>query len=344
MDNIGAQQMRFRCAIAAVNHEDRKIIHVYCQDTSGGIREVTCENGKWSGGTERDIIAHGILGTPIVAICNDVDQMTHVFYIGERNMVRHVCRQQDFSHHGEWRDGDLNHENIEVAPYSMMAACCMRGAGSGNDKQQMRLYVQMKDNHIQEYGCEENRGHDSGDKSGQRWRKMEKISRALPGTGMACTCSVRGRGKENCIRLFMQDQHNNIIDHCSRDGKNWENGNMSIKQALPRTDLAATSCGENDTRVFYIDRENHVREMIMEMQSGMFSNSERWAEGHFDQPCVSGSQVAAISWSGRGSGGGKGEDECNIRVYFQAGHDVTAISEWMYRGRWEEGRRSLPPA
>ncbi|KAL5340252.1 fucose-specific lectin [Aspergillus crustosus] len=344
MDNIGAQQMRFRCAIAAINHEDTDLIHVFCQDNYGGIREVTCQDGKWSGGTEKDVVAHGILGTPVVALCNNVDQLIHVFYIGDRNTVRHVFREQDSNRHGEWREGNLNHENIEVAPYSMMAGCTLRREGSDNDKQEMRVYVQLKDNSIQEYGCEvEKNNRQPG---GQRWKKMERLGRALPGTGMACTCSGRGKGKETCIRLFLQDEHNTIVDQCTRDGKSWEFGNMSIKQALPRTDLAATSCGENDTRVFYIDRDNRVREMKMQMQSGMFSSSERWTAGEFDHPCVAGSQVAAVSWGGRGGGDAhaKAKDDCNIRVYFQAGHEVTAISEWVYRGKWEEGRRSLPPA
>ncbi|KAL4881881.1 fucose-specific lectin [Aspergillus karnatakaensis] len=195
MDNVGAQQMRFRCAIAALKQQDKNILNVYCQDINGGIREVTCENGKWSGGTERDVVAHGILGTPIVALCSENNQMTHVFFIGERNLVRHVCRQMGSSGQGQWREGDLNHENIEVAPYSMLAACCIdeSGQGQGQQKQHARLYCQTKDNQIQEYGCEM-------DNRGQRWSKMAKVCRALPGTGMACTSSTRGKGKENCIR------------------------------------------------------------------------------------------------------------------------------------------------
>ncbi|KAL2812142.1 fungal fucose-specific lectin [Aspergillus cavernicola] len=306
MSTFGAQQIRFRCAIAAVNFSHN--IRIYSQDTSGGIREVACDNGNWSDGSEREVISYGILGSPIAAICKN---MIHIFYIGEGNMVKEICRDA----HGRWHEGELNRLKIQVAQYSMLCACPL--AGTNN---QMRLYVQMVDNNIQEYGCDNEKGGWSKMAS-----KMAGIGRALPGTGMACTSK---KDREMCIRLFCQDDQMNIIENCCRDGKRWGAGKLSIEKALPRTDLTATSCSESEVRLYYIDRDNRIKEMAC--------SSDRWGHGQFDQPCVSGSQVAAVSWGN--------ERDCNIRVYFQCGQYVTAISEWTYNRKWEEGKTALPPA
>ncbi|KAL2845018.1 fungal fucose-specific lectin [Aspergillus pseudoustus] len=307
MDNVGAEQIRFRCAISAINREDN--IRVFSQDTSGGIREATCEKGRWNGGTDDDVIAYGILGTPIAALQKKTDEMTHVFFIGEGNVVREMCRDENRE---SWREGEINKMNIRVAPYSMMCACFVEG----HNQQGMRLYVQMMDNSIQEFGCDDSR---------LGWLQMSKIGRALPGTGLACACTP---GRDMCIRLFCQNEDMDIVEHCSRDGHTFKTGTLHIKKANPRTDLTAIMCGDTETQVYYVDRENRVREMC--------TTNDKWQQGDFDQPCVPGSQVAAVSWGPR--------RECHICVYFQGGYQVTAITEWKYHGRWEEGQRGLPPA
>ncbi|KAL3454847.1 fungal fucose-specific lectin [Aspergillus insuetus] len=311
MSHAGAQEIRFRCAIAAINDQDT--IRVFSQDTSGKIREATCRNGKWTGGTaDHDVVATGILGTPIAALCREMDEMMHVFYIGEGNVVRQVYRDSK----GKWYEGDLNREDIVVAPYAMMCACFVEGSNRS-----MRVYVQMQDNNIQEFGFEDSR---------RGWVKMANVCNALPGTGLACV-AMPGRAK--CIRLFCQNDRMDIVEHCCCDDRTWQRGRLSIERALPRTDLTAVVCGDTETKVYYIDRDNQVKEVYA-------NASDDWKQGDFNQHCVPGSQVAAVSWGPR--------NECNIRVYFQSGHQVTAITEWKYRAghgaKWEEGQRGLPPA
>ncbi|KAL3458087.1 fungal fucose-specific lectin [Aspergillus heterothallicus] len=309
MDHVGAQHIRFRCAIAAVNREDN--ICVFSQDTSGRIRETTCHNGRWAGGTDKDVLAHAILGTPIAALCRSDDDIMHVFFIGEGNQVREMHREP----RGTWCEGEINKLNIRVAPYAMMCACHVEG-----HNQSMRLYCQMPDNMIQEFGCDDSR---------HGWTEMTKVCSALPGTGLACAVSP---GREMRIRLFCQNEHMDIVEHCSQDGKTFKEGSLHIKKALPRTDLTAVMCGEdsNDTKtqVYYADRDNRMKEV--------YATGNKWQVGDFDQPCVPGSRVAAVSWGSR--------RDCNVRVFFQGGHQVTAITEWKYHGKWEEGQRGLPPA
>ncbi|KAL2785009.1 fungal fucose-specific lectin [Aspergillus keveii] len=293
MSHVGAQQVRFRSAITALNNEDN--VRVYSQDTSGGIREARYEKGKWTGGDEGSIVTRGILGTPIAAVRQDQHQAIHLFYITEGNLVRQMHRDP----RGRWQDGNLNQTNVRVAPYSMIAACHVEGAN-----QPLRLYVQLPDNTIQEYGSD---GSDHG------WSQIKNLGPALPGTGLACAVT---QGHNTSVRLFLQDDNFAITERQSQDGQNWRNGDLSITKANPRTDLTALRCGDNEVRVYYVD------------------------QGHFDQPCVPGSQVAAVSWGSRR----ESHNDCNIRIYFQNGHQVTAITEWKYDGKWERGHQGLPPA
>ncbi|RDW76332.1 uncharacterized protein DSM5745_06324 [Aspergillus mulundensis] len=338
MSNAGAEQVRFRCAIAAVNSEEN--IRVYSQDIHGGIREVTCQNGQWSGGSERDIVAHGILGTPLAAVCRNRNEMIHVFYIGDNNVVREVCRESD----GKWHHGELDQSQIRVAPYSMLAACSTGGrgqhGGQGNEHEEIRLFAQMQNNEIQEFRCDE-RG---------RWSKQSNVGRALPGTAMDCTI-LQGQGQgggqnEMSMRLIYQDDNRHIMEARCHQNKKWQAHNEIVKQALPRTDLTLVTCTDqegkgNDNnvelRLYYVDHNNRMKEMVQSNQ-----DQDNWKKGHLDEQCVAGSQVAAVSW-------GK-SNQCNIRVYFQHGRYVTAISEWMFRGsgkgsqKWEQGKEALPPA
>lgn len=71
--------------------------------------------------------------------------MIHVFFIAEGNMVKEVCRDSN----GRWHDGQLCKLAIKVAPYSMLSACLL----AREAEYHMRVYVQMMDNTIQEYGC-----------------------------------------------------------------------------------------------------------------------------------------------------------------------------------------------
>ncbi|KAL4905799.1 fucose-specific lectin [Aspergillus multicolor] len=341
MSNAGAEQVRFRCAIAAVNSEEN--IRVFSQDIKGGIREVTCQNGQWHGGSERDVIAHGILGTPLAAVCRNMQEMIHVFFIGEGDVLREVCRQSD----GKWHHGELDQSQIRVAPYSMLAACHtgQRGqnGGQSNEHGEIRLFAQMQNNEIQEFCCDE-RG---------RWNKMSNVGRALPGTAMACTIMQgQGQGQNGnmTMKLIYQDDNMNIMEARCNQNKKWQAHHEIVRQALPRTDLTLVCCTDNENnnnnnnnntelRLYYVDRNNRMKEMVQKCQN-QNQDQDNWTKGQFDEHCVSGSQVAAVAW-------GK-NNQCNIRVYFQHGRYVTAISEWMCKGqgkgRWEQGKEALPPA
>lgn len=129
-------------------------------------------------------------------------------------------------------------------------------------------------------------------------------------------------------RFYCQNDHMDIVEKSFSDEKGWEEGKLSIKEALPRTDLAVTSFGDGEIRLYYVDQGNRMKEMSY--------SSESWGKGDFDQPCVPGSQVAAVCR-------GRHRDR-NIRVYFQRGKYVTALTEWKWDGKWEEGKDALPPA
>ncbi|RAL09113.1 fucose-specific lectin FleA [Aspergillus homomorphus CBS 101889] len=321
MSTSGAQQIRFRCAIAVVGSEDN--FQVFTQDTFGRIRETRCRDGKWSGGTEHDLVRQGILGSPIAAIScpreggSDVSSsedttstQVHLYYIGENNVVKEVIRDKD----GKWHEGNLNRQEIKVAPYSMMAACCHRG----RDRTHCRLYVQMPDNNIQEFGCDDER---SG------WSQMTKLGRALPGTGLACLShSSESHNNSMSIRVFHQSEDLSLKEKFY-DGRNWREGDFSISKALPRTDLAATALDNDSFRVYFIHENNHVVEMVHE--------GRKWQRGDFHQQCVPGSQIAALASNGK---------DRKIRLYFQSGKHVTAVTEWMYHREWKETKEALPPA
>ena len=62
-----------------------------------------------------------------------------------------------------------------------------------------------------------------------------------------------------------------------------------------------------------------------------------WQKEKIGVECVPGTEIAAISW---GSG-----NSVQMRVYFQKGEHVSAISEWMWsQGKWSSGELALPPA
>lgn len=59
------------------------------------------------------------------------------------NMIREAA----FDHSKGWSEGIIAKDRLAVAPYSKLAACCLEGQGLT-----MRLYCQMPDNTIQEFG------------------------------------------------------------------------------------------------------------------------------------------------------------------------------------------------
>ncbi|PLN81073.1 fungal fucose-specific lectin [Aspergillus taichungensis] len=305
MSSIGAQQIRFRCGIAPIGNADS--MRIYVQDTNGGIREVAYDSGHWSRGTEKDIIGYGVLGSPIAAICRGFKHI-RVFYMGAENMLREACCDAG----GSWYDGDLSKKKVQVAPYSMLSACFL----AGTEKLQMRVYFQAMDNTIKEFDYDDN---------GKGWQEMTSQGRALPGTGMACTSFHDSKLR---IRLYMQDERNNIFERCYDDGQGWSKGQFSVRDTVPRTDLSVTSFNRTSIRVYYVDRDNKLKEMGYD--------GKDWYQGGFNRPCVPGSQNGAVSFMK--------SDNVRIHVFFQRGELVTAVTEWIYEGSWKEGKAALPPA
>ncbi len=67
-----------------------------------------------------------------------------VYYLTGENKL---CEKAYSASRG-WYDGDLNHSNIIVAPYSKIAACFL----AVGPALVLRVYVQDLENKIQEYG------------------------------------------------------------------------------------------------------------------------------------------------------------------------------------------------
>jgi hypothetical protein len=90
----------------------------------------------------------------------------------------------------EWITGPLNNEQFDVGPDSKIAACFLAG-GAGF---RLRLYVQNKDNTIQEYGYADRHPLPSEPlpentvprRVRARWVRMANLGEALPGTNIAC--------------------------------------------------------------------------------------------------------------------------------------------------------------
>ncbi|PYH48636.1 fucose-specific lectin FleA, partial [Aspergillus saccharolyticus JOP 1030-1] len=288
-------------AIAAVGTEESFL--VYTQDTAGRIRETRCQNGQWSGGSEQDVVANAILGSPIAAIMPNSDTV-NLFFIGEDTEVKEVQRDSD----GRWHEGSLNRNQVKVAPYSMLSVCSHRRQQNTH----IRVYVQMQDNSIQELGQDdEQRG----------WSKMTNLGRALPGTGLASYIKHRPSN-----RVYHQSEDLSLKEKLY-DGRQWKEGEFTVSKAPPRTDLAATVFSNDHIRVYFVHEDNHVLEMAYDRG--------KWQRGGFREQCVPGSQVAAFA---------PPRQEVQLRVYFQSGKHVTAVSEWVYDRQWKLGKEALPPA
>lgn len=77
-------------------------------------------------------------------------------------------------------------------------------------------------------------------------------------------------------------------------------------------------------RVYYAAANNMMLEKGYDGQS--------WYDGGFKEATVPGSDVSAIDWG-----------NVNIRVYFQNGTQISAVSEWVWNGNWTQGVKAIPP-
>ena len=88
-----------------------------------------------------------------------------------------------------WYEGTLGKKRFMTAPYSNLAACKLKGPDMT-----LRVYCQMADNTIQEYGVKGKSSsqdgllhHHSQEIDNGTWEKMSTLGSAMPGTDIACT-------------------------------------------------------------------------------------------------------------------------------------------------------------
>ncbi|PBP26062.1 hypothetical protein BUE80_DR003019 [Diplocarpon rosae] len=308
------------------------VLRVYTQDIYGGIREsgYNGSGNSWFGGDK--VIGTAKIDSPIAVASTpdlkhasllpilgssdrnqaDLFHKIRLYYISADFKLKELAYDEDTSSKG-WFDGELNGKNYSVAPYSAIAATYL-----ATDQLKIRVYVQSPDDTIQEY---------SNDGS---WYKDQGLGTALPGSSLAVT-AYKG-GPNASIRLYYQTPNLDLIEKAHDDGGSWETGGFSVKSATPRATISVTSWTSSSgtgIRVYYTGPNDTILEK---------GNDGSWYDGGFKQTSIPGSQVGSLSWYASGS------KAPEIRVYFQNGTEVTAVTEWKWQGSWSKGHPALPPA
>ncbi|KAK2811383.1 hypothetical protein FQN49_008464 [Arthroderma sp. PD_2] len=277
------------------------------------IREARFE-GHWGGGQLNDTIATAKANTSIAAASDDL-AIIRVYYLTPNNTLGEAASDSE----GKWYSGSLNSYNIRVAPHSKLAAAFL----SGNRSPSIRIYAQLQDDSIQEFGYDAGRG----------WRNLENFGPALPGTAIAAETYL-ARVRTSNVRVYFQATNRHVVERV-HDGGSWSDGGMVVRAAKPRTALAATSFllrpgNTRSVRVYYSTEADRILEKGTD-------GGNRWYDGAFQHSSIPGSQIAAVDW---GNGG-----VFNIRVYIQDGAFKTGISEWAWFQRsWRRGTHAIPPA
>jgi len=299
---MAVNEIQIRASLAAVNSGSH--LRIYELDVNGGIREAQYE-GKWTGGTDKNVIGTGKLDTPVAATSIALTNI-RVYYVGTDNTLK----ESAYDSGSGWYAGALNGKNYAVAPYSSVAAVFLGG------KTVLRVYAQVANNTIQEY-CWNN--------DGKGWVTGSNLGPALPGSSIAATTWSDVPN----IRVYFQDPSRKIIEK-AWDGNGWYDGALSFASTEVRASLAATSwlksSGGISIRVYY----SAPGDLILE--KGWDSNS--WYDGGFKQSSLPASKVAAITLNNSPS----------LRIYLQNGTDNTAVSEFVWEGGWTPGNPALPPA
>ncbi|KAJ6019592.1 hypothetical protein N7522_001659 [Penicillium canescens] len=303
-----AHEIVFRTSIAACNSGDH--LRVYMQDVQGKIRETVYENG-WSNGTEKNVIASAKLLSPLACTSKELEKI-RVFYLSSENTVKEIAYDKSEG----WFEGSIGKKRYITAPYSSLAVCYLM---KGSDME-MRVYCQLTDNTIQEFGIKD---------ESWGWQKMSNLGPAMPGTEIACTAF---KSPHVGIRVYFQHMEYGLIEKCHDGPRGWYDGWMKFPKMQPRTSIACTSYGSGSDIMgihFFYTSADMVLEMVYDGKS--------WREGQFHADCIPGTEVACISWVS----GSRPE----IRIYLQAGHEVSAISEFAWtHGTWKSEERALPPA
>ncbi|RHZ43504.1 uncharacterized protein CDV56_102636 [Aspergillus thermomutatus] len=241
---------------------------------------------------------------------NQVDVLPSVYSVSNNNTLQEEAHDSNTG----WYTGQLTNSNIEVAAYSSLGAAYLAGTYTPT----IRVYAQLTDNSIQEYGW---------DDDSNEWQAFHNLGQALPGTAIAVTSFTI---PNQSIRVYFQDPQNNLIEMGHDSDSGWGQGSFSVANAIPRTALAVSTTEDDSIHVYYGGSNDRILERIHDANSG-------WYDGAFAQPSIPGSQVAAINW-GTGSG-------LTICLYLQQGIDVSAVSEYQWEnGSWSVKQAAIPPA
>ncbi|EKD14984.1 uncharacterized protein L3040_003819 [Drepanopeziza brunnea f. sp. 'multigermtubi'] len=303
-----------RTSIAAVGKTGKGagVMRVYTQDVYGGIREAgyNGSGSSWWGGDT--VIATGKISSPIAVAATPGLEHIRLYYITTDFKLAELCYDESDSGKG-WFSGELSGKNYPIAPYSQIAATYL-----AVDDLKIRVYVQAPDNSVQEY---------SNDGS---WYKDQHLGTACPGSSIAVT-AYKG-GPNASLRVYYQAPNLDLMEKAHDDGGHWETGKFSVSSASPRAAISATSWTSSSgtgIRVYYTGPDDTILEKC---------NDGSWYDGAFNQESIPGSQVGCLSWYAASS------KAPEIRVYFQNGIQVTAVSEWKWQDGWNAGITALPPA
>ncbi|OJJ32902.1 hypothetical protein ASPWEDRAFT_42938 [Aspergillus wentii DTO 134E9] len=306
-----ASEIQFRTAIAAVNDNSR--LRVYFQDPHARIRETQYE-GSWKGGQVGDTIAFAKHGTPLAA-CTDKLRETHVFYLSSLNFLR----QRSYNPAWAWGNGDIGYYNVQAAPYSKLAAVYL------TDKvpeETIHLFVQNTNDEIQEWKWTSSGG----------WTAGDILGKALPGSTIAAT-----KWEDN-IRVYIQEDNQNIVQKCYRSDKGWWDMNQVIVSKVPIQAGFDVTCFYWDVskginlRLYWANSDGSFWQWCWDAPGKTYA-------GKMAGSTILGTEIAAIAWS----------NVPELRVYYQGGTNVAGITEWLY-GKVNNssvgatGKNPLPPA
>jgi hypothetical protein len=139
-------------------------------------------------------------------------------------------------------------------------------------------------------------------------------------------------------RIFFQTADLKVIQRAYDPHTGWYKELHTIfDKAPPRTAIAATSFGATGNgifmRIYFVNFDNTIWQVCWDH-----------GKGYWDKrtitPVIQGSEVAIISWGSFPAGGP------DLRLYFQNGTRVSAVSEWVWTSAHgsQLGQTALPPA
>ncbi|KAK1753756.1 fucose-specific lectin [Echria macrotheca] len=297
----GVNEIQIRSAVAAVRKDSH--LRVYETAVDGGIREAQFE-GSWTGGTARNVIATGKIGTPVAATSLGLEHI-RVYYVSPKNQLGEAAYESGSG----WYDGNLSSAGFSVAPYSSVAAVYLGG------KSVLRVYAQLANDTIQEWVW---------NSDGKGWSAGSNLGSALPGTQIAAT----SWGTSSIhIRVYAQDANLNIFEK-GWDGNGWYTGGLNFSNKVTRAALGATSWGEGNSlgiRLYYGATGDLIKEKAWDGSGG-------WYDGGFSQSSIPASSVAAIPL-----------DVLRVYLQNGTKNTAFTEFAWGSSG-WSVGRAALPPA